>query len=195
MKRKVFLLQSATKVLNPNFNKHFWEAFTIPTMDITCPYNYQSWLKMRMLFLDTGKKYTSRIFMYMGVYCLSAISFFMVVILNYLQIITLPIPQLFFIEFTAWSIFLLIVLWWFLLLGARINSANTTHITILLEIKQGIISLNQMKYDQLCRSELNSLFFKKLREIYSFTGCDRCEKESKIIEAINMVVDKLQHDL
>lgn len=77
-------MKAVTKVLTPNIDKEFWESYTIPTMDITCPYNYYSWLKMRMILLDVGRKYTARIFMYMAIYCLSAVMFFIVVIMNYL---------------------------------------------------------------------------------------------------------------
>ncbi len=70
LKRKLFFMKACTKLLNPNSATcgEFLASNIIPTIDIMNPDNYYSWLKARRILMNAGLKFTSRIFLYLGVY-------------------------------------------------------------------------------------------------------------------------------
>ena len=142
LERKVFLMKCLTKMITPNLaNKfEFSKSPLIPTLNICSEANYFNWLKLRKIFLDVGKKFTSRIFLYMGFYVAALLCIFTYFVLNYLQIIKIKVPLNLSVYIAIWSALIFYMLMVFLYKGAEINKFFDYHTVILKEIKMNIMA-------------------------------------------------------
>lgn len=143
------------------------------------------------MLLDVGRKFTERIFMYLGVELAAVLALLVLLILNFLQVTKVYIPPVLLAAGLFYGSFLLIILWRFLHIGAAVNATFDEHITLLLEMKLNIHTLNYMSCKELFTASLRTPFLIKIRQIINVTQCDRFEKQPKVIEAIDNIVGHL----
>lgn len=136
-------MKACTKLLNPNSAAcgQFLSANLVPTLDITRVENYYSWLKARKIFMNVGLKFTARIFLYLGVYFAFILIIFILLILSYLQVITVKFSNIFIFEALYFGMVVVLILFIFLHLGARVNKTFEEHISFLMEIKLNLFTL------------------------------------------------------
>ena len=88
-----------------------------------------------------------------------------------------------------------IIIFIFLHIGAKVNKRYEEHISYLMEIKLNLYTLQNISCKELFGSALKTPFQQKMRQIINITQCNRFEKQPQILEAVDNVISQLQHDM
>jgi len=145
MNRKDYLLEQLGTMLIPRFTKNLLEEQILPQINLNCNITLRSWMILRYMTRDYGKKYTFRHEIYLpavvGACFVTSLIFGEIFIFGYVtHEITLEIKKLGI--FCAYSmIFLFILILIMLFSSGRINSHLADHSKKLMKIKQAFEDL------------------------------------------------------
>ena len=200
--RKLFYMKLMTALIDTskNYNSDLYCHY-MPTLNVLDYNNIRRWHKIRTLSLDFGKKYTYRIFVYWSV----LLVFFWIMgaylLLWFFKIVKLDLTWPVYVIASTEILMSLGILFWFIILGAKINSYFDIHKGILLQLKISLwevkkryskrYSLLESKTSFNSRSVENLVKFLKT---YNYSKNQRNQAIDEAIEAIDIVIQKLEFE-
>ncbi|CAG9315563.1 unnamed protein product [Blepharisma stoltei] len=166
MRRKKFLMSQISALISKRETYcKILKEYKIPRLDFNDIRTIDSWYTMRTAFLDFGKRYTYRIFIYASLIfplCTLIISFLIIQFFGMIQIISIPaMIGVIFLAFTSLSL-----IFWMILIGSQINDTINIHRDFIVEMCSNILHL---------RNTENGL-------------------DNKVYQALNLVDRKLEQD-
>jgi hypothetical protein len=140
--RKESLMRYLSSMISPDKLTVEKENRLIPTINFMCPLNLQSWMDLRRLALDVGKRYMKRIEIYSSIilFCYGLI--FIIIMLGNFKIITnfnYDKYPLFYLLGYIETFLMIIVLYRMVVNGVKIKNYVTTHLSQLSFIKTSFI--------------------------------------------------------
>mmetsp|Transcript_24924 Transcript_24924/g.28461 ORF Transcript_24924/g.28461 Transcript_24924/m.28461 type:complete len:689 (-) Transcript_24924:8-2074(-) len=197
LQRRLFLMRSLSVLISVHKDRKFANLAYLPTIDVYEPNNILSWMNLRILSFDLGKKYSKRSYAYTSimVICYFILAFWLVLVLFGLvntskedtNVQAIMTGCLLFIIF----VFLALIL----VKGAQINDCFKTHKDLLLR------NMNYYQYvfehsSEIC-SDVRYINKMLLYAAYKFDMTRRKELERKMRALVTIsesLVERLNND-
>jgi len=135
-RRKLFLMKLLHSMISPEKDKYFAFSTYFPTLNICDTKNLNSWMLLRAMCLDLGKKYTYRIFVYCSVFMAFYLTFFVFLVLSFLGILNYKLPLIVYITGTYDITVILGIFLIMIRMGAQVNNYSEKHKGVFINLKR-----------------------------------------------------------
>lgn len=166
VKRKMFLMEQCSAfITSRESNNSFLEYYKIPRFDMSDVKTIDSWYTMRTAFIDLGRRYTYRIFIYTSLILPLCVFTIVILILQlFIKVEIINVSALTAVIFLSFSCSLYIV--YMLVIGSKVNDMFQRH------------------RDLIVTCSNDALHLRKLEDVI----------EPEVFQALDLVGDKLDQD-
>ena len=196
-KRKLFQMKILQSLITPEKDEDFIFSNFFPTLNAWCTVNLRSWVQLRALCLDLGKKYTYRIFIYSAGFVVAYVLFFVFIVLSMFSFVNYELPLTVYVTGMFDTVIVFGLILQMFRLGAQINNHYNTHKGVFLRIKKTLWEAKN-NYDGFMEVSSNFSFSSKLyAEMLKMTEQlqdDKIKYLDDCISLIDMIIQGLDYD-
>ena len=196
-KRKLFYMKILQSLITPEKDEDFMFSNFFPTLNACCTENLKSWIQLRALTLDIGKKYTYRIFIYSAGFIVAYVLFFVFIMLSMFSFVDYKLPLTVSILGTFDVIVILGMILQMFRLGAQINNHFNIHKGVFLRIKKTLWEAKN-NFEEFMQSTSNfspsSQMYAEMLKVIELVKDDKYKYLDDWISLIDMIIQGLDYD-